>query len=451
MHRTAPNSSSQLFLGAVGAFTVLALNSLPACAQPSPSPIPHAMSSAPALLSPETADYVPPKVLKLATSSSPTLGPGTVVVEVLVRADGTFAVQRIIKSSNHENDQAALDIARRSSYKPASKAGMPIVSTYDVTLNFAGNGLNRYEQMIIGSGAYTRAKSELEIYVAKHPNDARARLDLGIAESFMNDSTNAVTSFDKAGVIPEKFKPIAAKAYSDRAFALSTSKNFEAALDPAKKAVQLAPGYETFNALAFAELGANDAKAAVPDFEKARALAESGKASPERRATILANLAAAYAKLGEQEKAKTFAAQAKHLDASAIGGYAAIEHEYVDQANTSMTAGKYAEAAALFEQAAEIAPSDVAVLYTNAAFAHLQEKPKAANDKAKIDADKALAMDAKNAGANFAAGIALANQGKRQDALAYLGKADQSAKVGKDAVLTANIEKTIQQLSARKR
>jgi tetratricopeptide (TPR) repeat protein len=267
----------------------------------------------------------------------------------------------------------------------------------------------------------------------------------------MGDSLDAVAAFDKAGTVPEKFKPIAAKAYSDRANALTESKEYAAAIVPAKKATMLSPGYEPFNALGVAELGSGDGKAAAADFEKSLSLAESQKSPLDRRAVVSANLAAAYAKAGDLDKAKTYAAQARRLDASVTGGYAALEHAFTDQANEAMTAGKYSDAAALFEQAAEIAPSDVAMLYTNAAFAHLQEKPKAANDKAKVDADRALAIDAKNAGANFAAGIALANQGKRDDALAYLGKADDAAKAGKDSVLTANIEKTIQQLNARKK
>src|SRR2546423_2514988 len=88
--------------------------------------------------------YAPPKVIKFATSAVPNVDTGTVIVEVIVRADGTSGVKRIVSSTNHNDDKAALDIARRSVYKPATKGGMPIVSVFDVTLNFKGNGLNRY-------------------------------------------------------------------------------------------------------------------------------------------------------------------------------------------------------------------------------------------------------------------------------------------------------------------
>ncbi|MDQ6826274.1 MAG: TonB family protein, partial [Candidatus Eremiobacteraeota bacterium] len=62
--------------------------------------------------------YFPPKLVKRAAPSVAVGGSGKVVVQVQVNANGSFKVTRVIKSTNHSDDAAALDIARRSSYKP---------------------------------------------------------------------------------------------------------------------------------------------------------------------------------------------------------------------------------------------------------------------------------------------------------------------------------------------
>jgi tetratricopeptide (TPR) repeat protein len=389
--------------------------------------------------------YVPPQV-KLVDTGLLSTGSGTVVVKVLVQADGAAYVQGIASSTNHDLDKGALDIARRSTYKAATKGGVPIVSLYEVTLHFTGNGLSRYET-IIGSGAYGRAKRELQVYLGKHPDDARAQLDLGLAESFTGDDAGAVAAFEKAGSIPEKFKDIAAKAYGTRAVALLKEQKYADALVLAKKAAALRPGYQAYDNLGLAELKTGDTASAAADFEKARALAATGKAPANLRATISANLAAVYAAKGNLGQAKAYAAEAQQIDPSMVEGYAALRNAYADQAAAALKDSRYADAAALYEQAAAVSPSDKAMLYSNAAFAYLQQKPKAANDKAKADADKALSIDAHSAGANYAAGIATANQGKRREALAYLNAADAAAKAGTDTALTENIEKTIEQLN----
>ena len=118
----------------------------------------------------------------------------------------------------------------------------------------------------------------------------------------------------------------------------------------------------------------------------------------------------------------------------------------VKQAQTAQDAGKSADAAALFEQAAAAAPSQAATLYANAALAYLAVKPNPINDKAKTAADKALSIDANNAGANYAEGIVLANTNKAKDALTYLNRADAAAKQSNNASLATAVERAIKQL-----
>jgi tetratricopeptide (TPR) repeat protein len=395
--------------------------------------------------------FVPPKV-KLADTNMLNAGTGTVIVNVLVRANGTFRVEGVTHSTNPELNRIALDIARRSHYTPATKGRVPVVSLYKVRLNFSGNGLSRYET-IIGTGAYSRAKGSLQGYLLKHPTDTRARFDLGLAEAFMGDDAGAVEAFEKAGPIPDKFKAVAGKAYASRAVALMKEKNYNDALPLAKKAVILAPNYQALGNLGFVELKTGDVASAVSDLVKARAAAAINKAPSERRADISVNLAAAYARQGDIPQAKAYAAEAAELDPADTAGYEAVRDAYAEQAETSLKASRYEEAGALYDQAAStaVAAASKATLYANAAFAYLQAKPKPASAHAKVEAEKALAIDPHHAGANFAEGIALADQGKRHEALTYLVVADTAAKAGTDPVLTQNIENAIARLNGSRK
>ena len=67
--------------------------------------------------------------------------------------------------------------------------------------------------------------------------------------------------------------------------------------------------------------------------------------------------------------------------------------------------------------------------------------------KAKDAADKALAANPNDPSANYAEGIALADQGKKDDATAALAKADSLAKAAGNTDLAAAIEKAQKQLS----
>ena len=393
----------------------------------------------------DSGAYVPPRV-KLSDTSALNSGSGTVVVKVLVKADGLSEVKGVVSSTNPDLNRTALDIARHSRYVAGTKGGVPVVSLFEVTLNFKGNGLSRYET-IIGTGAYERAKGELQVYLVKHPNDERAQLDLGLAESFIGDSAGAVAAFEKAGSIPEKFRTVAGKAYGTRAIALMNDQKFPDALVFAKKAALLQPGYQAYDNLGTVELKAGDAASAAADLEKARAMAITEIASGRRRASIAAKLTAAYVVRGDLGQAKAYAAEAQRLDPSETRGYMAVENAYSDQAASALKDNRNADAALLYEQAAAISLSDKAMLYSNAAAAYLREKPKPANDKAKAEADKALAIDPHSAQANYVAGVAAANQGKRREALAYLNAADATAKAGSDVVLTDSIEKAIQQVN----
>ncbi|MBC5799773.1 MAG: hypothetical protein GIX03_11765 [Candidatus Eremiobacteraeota bacterium] len=412
--------------------------------------------------------YVPPKLIKQGTSSSPIAGKGIVVVQVLVNKDGSFKVNKILRSTNQGDNAAALEIARNATYRPASHGAQKLKAYYDYTLRFtsggtasaakasgsgtgsAAAGAGRFEAML-HAGNYSAAQAGLRSYVTQHPNDARAQTDLGVADTFLNDYAGAVTAFDKAGTIPPGLRSVAANAYANDATALLKNNQNDAALDVAKRGTAVAPNFVTYNNLGNAELQAGQNDAAVAALEKARSLAAgTANVKPKDRAQVDVNLIAAYLAAKDVQKANAIAAEVSRLDPSQSGAATLMANYFVAQAQTLSKAGKNADAAALLEQGAAAAPKAAAQLYAQAAFNYLSAQPKPDNDKAKVDADKALAIAPEDAQANFAEGIALANTGKTKDALTYLNKADAAAKKDNNTQLATQIENNIKQLSSSK-
>ena len=224
-----------------------------------------ALAATPAPSGPTMGYYNPPKLLKRGTNTSPIAGQGSVVLKVLVNKDGTFKVQGILKSTNHGNDQAALEIARSSTYKAATKGGKPQLAFYDFTLNFSAGGsastmgdqseLGRLERML-HAGNFSGAQTGLNDYLKQHADEPRASLDLGLADSFLYDYEGAAAAFERAGTIPQNYRSVAGKSYAEAAISLAKAKKNDAAVAAGRHGVDLAPGFGTYNALGFAEYGA---------------------------------------------------------------------------------------------------------------------------------------------------------------------------------------------------
>ncbi len=410
-----------------------------------------------AAFSESAADYTPPQLVKRGTATTPIAGPGKVILKVLVNPDGSFKVQDIIQSTNHADDAAAREIAQNSTYRPAKRGGKPVLAFYDFTLKFVGSGVTSsgdegtlagYERMI-RAGNYSGAKQGLGGYLAAHPGDKTAQLYLGIANTFLLDYHGAAAAFDASGTIPSNYRAVAAKAYAEDAVTRTNAKDYAGATASAKRSVELSPGVATYNTLGFAELGGGDFAGSVRDFVKARDLAVAEKVSAHERALILSNLTSAQLGAGNLDAAKAAASEAAKLDPSVTGAQVALAGYYAQKGREAADAGKQIEAAGWYEQAAQAAPSAAVTMYVNAAFSYLNAKPQPDNAKAKADADKALAIDANGAPANFAAGIALANDGKSAEAMTYLRRAEAAAKAGTDANLTASIQAAIKQLGGK--
>jgi tetratricopeptide (TPR) repeat protein len=401
--------------------------------------------------------YAPPKLRKAASTSVPVAGPGTIVIQVLVKADGSFEVQKVLKSTNHADDAAALDVAKHSTYAPARRGSKAIVAFYDFTLklNAAGgstadtappSGLAAFERQL-HAGNYTSAQTGLKAFVAQNPTDMQAQVDLGVADTYVSDYPSAVAAFDKVGTIGDAYKGVAGKAYAEYAQSELSSKSYDKALAAAKRAVELTPTFITVDTLGYAEFMSGDNTSAVADLEKARALGQSTNAKAHDRVQVDDRLISAYLAAGKPDQAKTIAAEVAQLDPSDTSAQSIMAASIATQAGAAQQAGKYAEAAALFEQAATLAPSQAATLYANAAFSYLSVKPTASYDSAKAAADNALKIDANSAAANYAEGVVLADTRKGQEALVYLNKAGQSAKAANNDKLALQIDRAIKELS----
>ncbi len=404
--------------------------------------------------------YTPPKMLKQGSSQTPIAGPGAVVVQVLVHPDGTFKVQQIIRSSNHGDDAAALEIAKTSTYTPATRGTKKILAFYDYTVRFtsggaqssaAAGGLGEYDREL-RAGNYKGAQAGLQSYVASHPNDSAAEAELGVADTYLNDSQGATAAFDAAGTIPDNYKAVAARAYVDRAVSLINAKDYPGALAAAKRGVAVGPGFASYDTRGVAELESGDAASALADIAKAHDIAKTETAIPAAsRANNAVHLMQAYLANDNIEGAKSAQAEALQIDPSTKGvSESVFANYYTTKASAAQTAGKYVDAAGLYEQSAAVAPSSAALLYASAALEYLKVTPDPDNDKAGAAADKALAADANNPEANYAKGVALANQGKKSDALTFLNKADSLAKAGGKPELATSAETAIKQLNGGK-
>ncbi len=403
--------------------------------------------------------YTAPKIKTRGVAHTPIAGPGTVIVKVFVTKAGVPKTFSVLRSTNPADNAAALEIAKSSTYAAATHGDAKQDAFYDYTLKFTSSGVavdaasaagvGKYKLMI-DAGNYSGAQAGLKSYLASNPSDPDAELQLGIADEYLSDPVDAAAAFDKAGTIPSNYDSAVVNAYVGASAAAFKSKDFAGAAAYAKKSVALAPGPFTYNALGTAEDAAGQSDAATADLEMARKLAADSTLKPEQKATIDDNLVSAYVNAGKIDSAKTVAAEAEKLDPTSPKAQAFVAQYYFRQASDAEAKGNYSGAGSLFEQAATVAaPADQPNMFAQAALAYLKTKDTTSNDKAKADADKALAIAPDNALANLAAGISLANQGsgKYKDALVYFNKADASAKTANNTALQTTIESLIKQIS----
>jgi TonB family protein len=400
--------------------------------------------------------YTPPKVIKQGTASSPPAGTGAVTVQVFVKKDGSIGAVKVQKSTNHGDDAAAVEIAKNSSYKPGYRDAKAIDAYYTMDLRFkgttvtndTGSTVNQVNaaNALVRAAKYAEAKAEMESYLSAHPGDRQAEALLGVADAYLNDAAGATAAFDAAGTIPEQFKAVAAKAYSDAAVDALKAKKNDQAIALADKALALQQNVNTLFVQGVAYANSQKYPQAIAALEKAKAQATAGHAEAATLNAIDASLATSYVFGGQPDKGVALATALKQRDPSNTRVDDTLASYYNQQAVAAMQAGKKAEAVADLENAAKVVPARAAALYVQAANV-LSQGDKPDWKAVKAEADKALAIDPNDARANYVAGIALANGGDNKGALPLLQKAKANA--GSDASLIADIDTALKKLGAK--
>jgi tetratricopeptide (TPR) repeat protein len=398
--------------------------------------------------------YTPPKIVKQGSASAPVLGTGAVTVKVFVKKDGSVGSVTVQKSTNHGDDAAATEIAKSSTYKPGLRDGKPIDAFYTLALKFNGSSVTtdtgsgatdvNAANALVRAGKYAEAKTQLQAYLTGHPGDKNAAAVLGVADTYLNDYPGAAAAFDAAGTIPDRFKVVAAKAYAEAAVDALKAKNNDQAIALADKALTLQQNVNTLFIRGTAYGNAQKYPQAIADLERAKAQATSGRADPATLNAIDASLATSYIFGGQIDKGLALAKELKSRDPSNTRVDDTLASYYNQQAVAALKAGKKAEAVADLENAARAVPSRAVVLYVQAANV-LSQGDKPDWKAVKAEADKALALDANDARANYVAGVALANAGDGKSAVPYLQKA--KANVGADTSLAADIDTALKKLA----
>ena len=360
------------------------------------------------------------------------------------------------KSTNHGDDAAATEIAKTSTYKPGERDAKAIDAYYTLSLKFNGGsvvndtGTTANQLMaanaLIRAGKYADAKTQIDEYLAAHSGDKDAEALLGVSDSYLNDNAGSAAAFDAAGTIPDRFKVVAAKAYSDAAVDALKAKNNDQAVALATKSLALQESVNSLYLRGTAYANAQQYPQAIADLEKARALAGSGKAEQSTLNAIDAGLATSYLFGGQADKGLALAKDIKRRDPSNTRIDDTVSAYYSRQASDAIKAGNRTLAVTALENAATAVPSRAAGLYVQAANV-LSQGDKPDWKAVKAEADKALALTPNDARANFVAGIALANQGDSKNAIVFLQKA--KASVGSDSDLNTNIDTALKKLQTK--
>jgi tetratricopeptide (TPR) repeat protein len=423
-----------------------------------------AIVSSPPARGDELGYYTPPKLVKQGASTTPVAGNGTVLIQVLVNPDASFKVQKIIKSSNPEDNQAAMEIAQSAKYSAAIKGGKKVPAFYTYTLKFVVNGttsmqsngssngggspLGKYSAEV-HAGHYTEARAGLQTYLQGHPDDSEANELLGVSEFFLNNFADSATAFNKVGTVPSQYMTVAANAYAKAAQGAIATKNGAAAVAFAAKAKQLTPGAPTWNLLGNAQIVNNDYPNAIQSFEQARALAPNdSKLDPKMRGTITANLVAAYADSDQIDKAVALLPEMKQLDPDNVVALSHVTDYYAKKAQAASNAGKTADAIDWYDKGASFGGPLAHTMYTNEAVL-LAQGTHPDWVRVKTAADKALALDTNDARANLAAGIALMEQRKGSEAVNYLQKAENNGKASGDSQTVSTAQRMLTELSGQ--
>jgi hypothetical protein len=354
--------------------------------------------------------YTPPKVISRAPSVVEPKGKGTVVVQVLVNANGSFKVMRIMRSTNPGDNAAAMDIAKHSKYAPAVRNGKPVAEFFDFAVSFGENvvsGAAGKVDTLLHQSQWAAARAAAQSALAENPNDSLVQAQLGVADAFLHDVPGAVAAFDKAGTVPAQYQNVAMQAYALQAQSLITTDK-TAALAMAQKAVSMGGDYDAYYALAEAQNANGDTSGAQASLEKAKTLAANANppAAVADRVNIDEGLMQLATARGDSTAAAGYAADIKAIDPEL--SQKIVAYSYDTQGTALQNRRDFAGAVKMYEQAAAADPAWAGPLeYTKAAIL-LASQAVPNYIGAKAEADKAIAADPNYALAYYVGGVALA-------------------------------------------
>ncbi|MGC1381950.1 MAG: energy transducer TonB [Candidatus Baltobacteraceae bacterium] len=419
-----------------------------------------------------TNEFTPAKLIKQGTTTKPIAGSGTVVVQVQVNPDGTHKVIKVIRSSNAADNDAAMEIAATSSYRPAHRGSTPIAAFYDFTLKFNGKSVSNATEeggpavpaggalspaasqvaSLIRAGQYAQAKSKAQEGLLSSPSDDSLRQMLGVAAYDSGDFTTAAAAFDKVGTIGSQFRSSAAQSLAAAAVKVAAD-NPTQSLAYAQKAMAIEANTNSRFALGVAQLANNQNADALASLKAARDAAMADpKLATALKVNIDSELLQAYLANNDMQGAQAVAAQIKQLDPNSTAGARAMGASLLKSGQDAMKAKDTATALKDFDQAAAQGDPEVAVTANILAAFTVGQSAKPDWKQMQAYAEKALALKPDNAQANFAEGVALTGQylsghdeSMKKKASDALAKADQEAKTEGNEALSLQIETFVKQ------
>jgi hypothetical protein len=410
--------------------------------------------------------YVPPKILKQGTAGSAFAGSGKVSIKVLIRKDGSLGSASVVKSTNHADDAAALQIAKSSTYKAGTHDGKPGDAFYTYVLAFNGKSvtldvsgedtLNQTAtsgQMtainaLMSAAKYADAKTQLTAYLNTHADDHRAASLLGAANYYLNDFDAAATAFNQAGTVPPAFVAVAYNSYTQASDDAIKSKHFDDAVADATHAAALQPTNPVpWYYKGAAEVDQQNATQGIADLEKAKSLTNA-QTPPATLRTINTSLTQAYFIGNQTDKGVALAEQLHTSDPSDAQISTILANHYIALAGTAATAGKVAEAVADYEHVAQLLPDKAAISYVSAAtvMGNAAKTPDD-NKKALVELKKGLALAPNDSQANYTAAVLSVNAGDSASARTYLQTAKTN--VGSNSALAAKIDDLTKKLGPK--
>ncbi|MBV8153002.1 MAG: energy transducer TonB [Candidatus Eremiobacteraeota bacterium] len=415
-------------------------------------------------------EFTPAKLLKQGTTSASIAGSGTVVVQVQVNADGTHKAIKVIKTTNAGDNDAAMEIAQSSTYRPAHRGSTPVPAFYDFTLKFNGKSVASSQSeggetgavspaaqqvaTLIRQGQYAQAKSKAQVALLSSPGDDTLRQMLGIASFDAGDVTGAAAAFDRVGTIGKQFRPVAAAAFAAAAVSVADS-NPSQAMTYAQKAVALDPGTNSKFALGVAQLANKQNAEALTTLKGVQQAAMNDpKFAKNAKVNIDARLMSAYLANNDTQDAQAVAQQIKQLDPTSTLPGRVLGNTYLKMGVDAATAKSYPDALKYFDQAVAVGDPDVQVTANVQAAFVIAKMDKPDWKQMQSYADKAVALKPDDPLANFADGVAQANlavqsrdDSLKKKAVDTLNKADTLAKQAGMTSLSLQIESTIKSLN----